>query len=295
MGCSLRRSGNEKAMTGGKRTKMEKVRGFARHYTLAYGILAEIIFLAFLTGAGFLVGTLMGEGNYYVRLLVQEAAAAALAWGMLAVSGLLPVLQNRGSGFGKGLLCGMYLLVIGVYSMVVFLAVYEGARVLQPWYLIGAYLACMCCVGVAEEFLFRGVIATLFLQKFGTEKGGIWKAVVISGVLFGLAHVSNIMSGALVGVLVQTAVASMLGMVFAAIYFRTGCIWVTVFLHAFIDVAAGITTGLYGNETLMDTVSSYSPVQLISCVPYLIVLLVLLRKKKLGDVEKNTGTLLSSI
>lgn len=274
---------------------MEKVKQFARQHTLAYCILAEIVFLGFLTGCGFVIGRLAGDINYYVLLLIQEALGAAFAWGILAVSGLLPVLKNRGSGFGKGLICGIYLLVMGIYSIVVFLALYEGERVLQPWYLIAAYLACMLCVGIAEEFLFRGVIATLFLRKFGTYHKDVPKAVVISGVLFGLAHVSNVMEGALVGVLVQTVIASMLGMLFAAIYFRTGCIWVTVFLHAFIDIAAGITTGLYGNETLMDTVSSYSPVQLVSCVPYLIVLLVLLRAKKINEVDDNMGTLLSSI
>lgn len=274
---------------------MDRIRQFAATHTLAFCIAVEIIFLAVLTGNGLLLGAAFGGGNYYVLLLIQEAAGAALAYGMLYASGLCPVLKNRGSGFLKGLLTGLYLIVMSVYSLIFFNLLYEGDKKLQSWYFIAAFLACMVCVGIAEEFVFRGVIATLFLKRFGTDKKGVWKAVAVSGVLFGIAHVSNILEGSLTGVLVQTVIASMLGMLLAAIYFRTGCIWVTVFLHALIDVAAGITTGLYGNETLMDTVSSYSPVNLISCVPYLIVLLVLLRKKKIGEVERNMGELIGSL
>lgn len=274
---------------------MDQLRAFARKHTLAYCIGAEIVFLAVLTAVGYLLGSIAGDGSYYVLLLIQEAVGAALAYGLLWASGLLPVLKNRGAGFGKGLLVGLYLIVISVYSIVFFNLTYEGERTLQPWYLIAAFVACMACVGIAEEFAFRGVIATLFLKKFGTKRSGVWKAVVVSGVLFGIAHVSNIMEASLTGVLVQAVIASMLGMLLAAVYFRTGCIWVTVFLHALIDVAAGITTGLYGNETLMDTVSSYSLVNLVSCVPYLIVLLVLLRKKKAGEAERNMGKLLGAL
>lgn len=274
---------------------MDQIRQFARKHTLVYCIAVEVVFLTVLTGIGYLIGAVAGDGDYYVMLLIQEAIGAVLAYGVLQISGLLPVLKNRGAGFGKGLLVGLYLVVISVYSIVFFNLTYEGERILQPWYLIAAFIACMVCVGITEEFVFRGVIATLFLKKFGTEKRDVWKAVAVSGVLFGLAHVSNILEGALVGVLVQVVIASMLGMLLAAIYFRTGCIWVTVFLHALIDVAAGITTGLYGNKTLMDTISSYSPVNLISCVPYLIVLLVLLRKKKIGEVERNMGGLVKTL
>ena len=81
----------------------------------------------------------------------------------------------------------------------------------------------------------------------------------------------------------QCVIAGMMGMAFAAIYFRTGCIWVTVALHAFVDVCALITGGLYTGE-IAETISGYQPIQLISVVPYVILLLVLLRKKKMDQI-----------
>lgn len=270
---------------------MKKVKWFSGKRPVLCSIAAIVIILFILDGVGVLTGWIIGGTDIYVRMLIQEAVGVLAAWGMLYLTGLVPVLFNRGSGIGRGLLAGMYLLIVSVYSLVFYLLLYEGERVLKPWYLIGAYLLCMLCVGMVEEFVFRGIVATLMLRKFGMSRGGIWKAVALSGLLFGCAHISNILVASPMGVFVQVAVASMLGMILASIYFRSGCIWVTVLLHAFIDIAAAITTGLYSG-TMADAISSYSPIQLISCVIYLIVVAVLLRKKKLADVEKNMGPLL---
>ena len=88
--------------------------------------------------------------------------------------------------------------------------------------------------------------------------------------------------------LVQCVIAGMMGMAFAAIYFRTGCIWVTVALHAFVDICALITGGLY-TGAIAEVISGYQPIQLIGVVPYAILLLVLLRKKKMEQILARFG------
>ena len=271
---------------------MEKVKAFAGKHTFLYCIIVEVLLIAFLLGEGTLIAYLAPEGNYYASFLIQEAIGAIVACGLLKMSGLTIVLSNKGSGFWKGLLVGMYLLVVCLLSVVMYLGIYTGKRQLQAWYMILIYFACMICVGIVEEFVFRGIIATLLLKKFTTSRAGIWKAVVVSGLLFGIAHISNIFGCSPTGVFVQAAIASMLGMLLTAIYFRTGCIWVTVALHALVDIAAAITTGLYGNETMADTVSSYSPTQLLSCGIYLIVLIILLRRSKMDEIELHMNPIL---
>lgn len=271
---------------------MNKIRAFADKYQILYCIIIEAFLLSFLLLEGTLIAHLVPRGEYYVSLSIQEAIGAILACGLLQISGLKIVLANRGSGFGNGLLVGMYLLFASALSIFVNLRIYTGKRNIQDWYMILIYIGCMICVGITEEFVFRGIIATLLLRKFGTSRVGIWSAVILSGILFGAAHISNIIGASLVGVLVQAAIAAMLGMLLAAIYFRTGCIWVTVALHALVDIAAAITTGLYGNGTMSDTVSSYNPSMLINCVIYLIVLIVLLRKSKTAEIEKHMNPIL---
>ena len=264
---------------------MDKVQAFAKKYTIVYGILAEVIVLGGMMLAGLLFDILFRETGVdtYVLQALGEIVGAVLAFAMLKVSGCADILTKRGIGFAKGLLVGGYFLFMGVYSAIVFAAIYEGERTLRPWYLIAAFVICMVLVGITEEFLCRGVLAELLLRHYGATKQGVWKAVVMSGILFGLAHLSNLIGAEPVGVLVQCVIAGMMGMAFAAIYFRTGNIWVTVFLHAFVDICALITGGLY-TGALAETISGYQPMQLIGVVPYVILLLVVLRKKKMNQI-----------
>lgn len=269
---------------------MNKIQEFAKKYTIIYCILAEIIVLGGMTLAGMLFGMLLGNTGVdgYVLQALQEVVGAVLAFAALNVSGCADVLTKRGIGFGKGLLVGGYFLFIGVYSAIVYTVIYEGERTLRPWYLIAVFVICMIFVGITEEFLCRGVLAELLLRHYGATKEGVWKAVIISGVLFGLAHLSNLLGAEPVGVLVQCVIAGMMGMAFAAIYFRTGCIWVTVALHAFVDICALITGGLY-TGAIAEVISGYQPIQLIGVVPYAILLLVLLRKKKMEQILARFG------
>lgn len=96
---------------------------------------------------------------------------------------------------------------------------------LQPAFSIFSFFLSMALVGVAEEFIFRGVIAQSLLERFGTGRAGVWKACLLSGLLFGAAHLTNLLSSAPFGVLMQCVFAASLGTLFAAIYFRTGNLW----------------------------------------------------------------------
>ena len=80
-----------------------------------------------------------------------------------------------------------------------------------------------------------------------------------------------------------------LGTLFAAVYFRTGNLWVTVFLHSAMDIAAMLIGGLYGTTSVAESVSGYDASRLLSVVVYLIPTVFLLRKKKLPEVQLYWG------
>lgn len=84
-------------------------------------------------------------------------------------------------------------------------------------------------------------------------------------------------------------VCGSLGVLFAAIYFRTGNLWVLVFLHGAQDAASLLAGGLYGTENMSTAVSSYDSTMLLSVLVYLIPTFFLLRKKKIGEVGLYFG------
>ena len=261
-------------------------------HPILYCILAEVLFLGslFLSSLVLTVALMAAGADFsgldeYLLSLVQELVGAGAAWLLLRRTGRQGLLGRRGSGFWNGLLVGMYPLVFICYSIYSALIFERPDTPLLPAGRILSFLANMMLVGIAEEFLFRGVIAETLLEHFGTSRGGIWKACLLSGLLFGCAHLTNLLSSAPLGVLMQCIFAASLGVLYAAIYFRTGNLWVTVFLHGGMDIISMLVGGLYGTESVAESVSSYDASMLLSVLVYLIPAAILLRKKKIGEVK----------
>lgn len=268
----------------------------AKH-PVGFCVLSEVLFLGSLLLASYLIvfalvlfGVDLERVDSYFLSAVQEAVGMVVALVILGRTGKMYLLRRRGSGFFNGLLVGMYPLVLigySLYTKLMFGMPEDGQ--LQPVFSIFSFFLSMALVGVAEEFIFRGVIAQSLLERFGTGRAGVWKACLLSGLLFGAAHLTNLLSSAPFGVLMQCVFAASLGTLFAAIYFRTGNLWVTVFLHGAMDIASMLVGGLYGTEDVAESISGYDASMMLSILIYLIPTLFLLRKKKIGEVALYFG------
>jgi uncharacterized protein len=87
--------------------------------------------------------------------------------------------------------------------------------------------------GICEEFIFRGfVIAALFSAGLSG-----WAAVIVSSVMFGVAHLYQGKGGS-----VGTGI---LGVLFASVRIACGSIFPVVLWHAVLDVVAGVAGARY--------------------------------------------------
>lgn len=265
-------------------------------HPILYCILSEVLFLGSMVLFSLLatIGLAAAGADFdtmdgYLFGSVQEAVGLAVGLLLLARTGRLDLLHRRGCGFLNGMLVGMYPLFFIGYTTVGTLAFDRPDTPLLPLPRILTFMLNMILVGVAEELVFRGIIAQTLLERYGTARAGVWKACLVSGALFGAAHLSNLLGSAPFGVLMQCVFAGSLGVLFAAIYFRTGNLWVLVFLHGAQDAASLLAGGLYGTENMSTAVSSYDSTMLLSVLVYLIPTFFLLRKKKIGEVSLYFG------
>ena len=267
----------------------------AKH-PVGFCVLSEVLFLGSLLLASYLIvfalvlfGVDLERVDSYFLSAVQEAVGMVVALVILGRTGKMYLLRRRGSGFFNGLLVGLYpIALIGYNAYNTLLFGRPEGDMLPAWNIVW-FLIGMTSVGVAEEFLFRGVIAQTLLEHFGTSRAGVWKACLLSGLYFGAAHLTNLTGSAPLGVLMQCVFAASLGTLLAAVYFRTGNIWVTVFIHAAMDITSMLIGGLYGTQTVADSISTYDITMLTSIAVYLIPTVFLLRKKKLSEVELYFG------
>ena len=265
-------------------------------HPLVFCVLAEVVFLAslFVTDLIFTIVLVLFRADFsaldtYLYSTLQELVGALVAVLFLVRTDRAGLLRRRGCGFLNGMLVGMYPLFFIGYTACGTLAFDRPDTPLLPLPRILTFMLNMILVGVAEELVFRGIIAQTLLERYGTARAGVWKACLVSGVLFGAAHLSNLLGSEAFGVLMQCVFAASLGVMLAAIYFRTGNLWVTVFLHSTMDIASMLIGGLYGTTSVAESVSGYDASRLLSVAVYLIPTLFLLRKKKLPEVQLYWG------
>ena len=266
----------------------------------------EILFLLFLTITGHIINTFTAKWDFYISRLLVEFLFALFAFFILYYNKQTYILTRQGKGIKTGLFTGAYLLFISTLSLVLsciemiypdlYETVGEGNQIvfsLQSPTHITAFVCFVILVGIAEEFLCRGLIAEVLLKHFGTDKSGIIKAVVLSGILFGAGHLTHIRNAGIQSTVVQAIGTAFLGMILAMAYFVSGNIWAVVLIHAYNDFAAiafdggifvksgqDITSSLYGNYTWSN---------LISLTPYIVVILILLRKKNIKKIQETFG------
>ena len=191
-------------------------------YTIYGGILANILYNAVFYGK-------------YNTMLISEIIIVLFAIIIISVRKLWPQIRSKKENFIVGIKRGMPILVISVIMLLV-----NGGELLIDGNLnIPNFISLVLvsiAIGVAEEFIFRGWLQNEVMDRFGEGKKGALITILISGLLFGLFHLVNALSGQdLFTSFMQVIQTSAIGILFCSVYYASRNIWSLVFLHSFYD------------------------------------------------------------
>ncbi len=266
------------------------MRTTASKHPFLFSILTVVVFMIALWAPALLL-SFFGPSFFltngdYVYQGTAECLTSLIGIGFVGLLGYGWIWNERGKGLMSGFASSAYFIVVSLLSLVSYIAEIALMDEVEynPVWLMVVFVLTVLLIGLAEETFFRGVVANLFLDKFGNDSAGVWTATICSGMVFGLMHLSNIMSSDVVGVLVQVIAACAMGMALTAIYYRCHNIWVLILVHAFVDICGAFYSGFVAGGSLSSTISSYEPYQVVSALPYLIVTIVLLRPSKLREI-----------
>jgi len=97
-------------------------------------------------------------------------------------------------------------------------------------------------IGFCEEVMARSVVLVVMLQKWGRTRRGVYKAVLVSSVLFGVVHIFNMLFGRSTWLpsLAQITYSFAFGVAFSACFLRNNAIWPVMLMHALVDLAGGL-------------------------------------------------------
>lgn len=147
------------------------------------------------------------------------------------------------------------------------------------------FITLMFLIGIAEETLFRGIIAESMKHIWGKNNRDV--ASFISGLFFGLIHLVNLSSADTVGVLCQVCSATAAGMMFADLYYATGSLWPCIIFHSMVDFCALMGLGLFGIGSVGGIISSYTPIMCLLSVILIIIRIILMINRKSRKVFCN--------
>lgn len=151
---------------------------------------------------------------------------------------------------------------------------------------IGAAFLSTLFTGTMEELLCRGLVLAIFIK--GYEQLGmsnhLLKAVLMSSLLFGLAHLANAVgyghaTGAVIG---QVFFATFIAVGFCAVYLHTRSILPLIFIHAGINFVSFLSDAPDAVKT--DTFISTLPA-IIVCAPLFVYGFILMNKKQQSDLS----------
>ncbi len=168
--------------------------------------------------------------------LCTDALIIILCLWFIYICGLWNTAGFHFSGLRKGLFYGIPFLIIGIGSVVIS-NIGVNLNNLQLISTPNAILFTinMLLVGMNEEIWMRAFVLNALIRKYGTDKHGIWKSLILSACIFGAIHIPNIFFMNPITLIVQVVNAAAAGILFGVIFIKCKNIWAGVLVHAMVD------------------------------------------------------------
>ena len=132
----------------------------------------------------------------------------------------------------------------------------EGVNYSTALKLIPIYFVKCLGIGIGEEAVWRILGVNLFDWAIGREKKGRFFIVLIPSIIFGVAHLNNLISNPTLinKTVAQVFYAAMIGVYFSVCYYKSENILPCILLHALFDFAYYVCRGFYPPEVLKKVV-----------------------------------------
>ena len=259
------------------------------HPILGYFLL--LIFVHLFIGLGALIdlpisGILPGYGTEMslAGTTVRTASGIGSAVAALAAAGLFKLWFRpdfSGCLQKKNLLTGLamllpFLVIHYIGSIVSWITLGTGSVLIA---LLRAFAP-----GFGEEIAYRGLGVANYMRTIRSERQ-IRVIFWLSSIVFGLIHLTNGLAGGdLVAVVIQAVYAIGVGMIFGAVYLRTGNLWPTILGHLSVDFLEFVRADLYASGGIMTGMGIGDWITIAASVVAIICALLLMRPKHYPEI-----------
>lgn len=169
----------------------------------------------------------------YTRYFISEFVVLLCSLIFLKITNKTYIFKEKRMNFLESLkIC----LPIVILSILVFLANVTSLDLKNNIPNIISVIFYSISIGLFEEIFFRGIILNELLENYSTTKKETIVSIVLSGIIFGAVHLTNLLAGQdLLSTIMQFIQSMSIGILFATSYYLSKNIWALIFLHSFYD------------------------------------------------------------
>lgn len=272
----------------------EKVKEISRNHSIIFSIIAVGSTLIADPVTEKIVNVFINDT--YIPKIISEMLCGIimLVLGRIIFSGK----ENMGfrrKGFFYGIMLSWLFILFGVNNFDFNYLNSNGIHI-PALGIIAGYVVYNMAIGFYEEVMMRGLVLNNFINLYGESKKGIIYSVCISSLIFGVAHLCNLVESPQLinATLSQVLYASFIGIFFASVYLRCGNIWAVIVLHGFIDFAADfkrVFSTYTEIQAAWDITLQEAVMNVIYFLPLALVGLFLLRKVQPKLLDQNNNVI----
>ena len=265
---------------------------FEKHYNLK--VFAALVFYLILNKGIHIILNLLGvdfgltNAGAFIRENVIKVLPVLCTAAVFGTIGIMKTAKLK--TFAKSILSGVWIMIIAVLGTYCYLGgIRSNGTGFKSASEIFFFIMFLFAVGISEELLTRGTISELLLRKYGNTKRGIWLSIIVSSVIFGALHFTNMFDGqGLRSTLMQMLSVTFMGLMLNAVYVRHRNIYAVAFLHAALDFMTIFSNGMIKGESILAVHSTPSESKvfyvILAASTYLMATLVIMRPKKLEQI-----------
>jgi membrane protease YdiL (CAAX protease family) len=223
---------------------MQSNRRFATAHPLPFVILATVAWMVVAGVAAFAAARILRTP--FVGKMAQSVGMLAATGCLLWVMGRWGWLRAAGITVPGGrrlwlVTAGLAAYVVIAYQFGFFHGIALDTTLVWDSGEAQAILARQAVVGIAEEFLFRGLLVCALVRAWGDTRRGLLAAVTVPALVFGLLHILQASTGNPLDDTLMTMVNAFVGGVWCgALVLLGGSIWPAVLIHAMTNATAQI-------------------------------------------------------
>ena len=159
-------------------------------------------------------------------------------------------------------------------------------------------LACLA-VGFAEEFVFRGFLQPLFIQRYLSKKNGLFLSILFPAIFFGASHLLNLtVNDNIPQVIVQAIYAILIGFFFGVLLLKTNKLLPLAITHGLINFfflfnsLPGINSAVEVNSESQTSLTTTEQIlgyfiPIIMFLPLFIIGLIILKKVEKEQIQEK--------